>query len=88
MSRRTSRRQQQSMNEWRRTGRTLMLLAAGIPVEVAPGACYIPPDPERERQEFVRQIAARMELEPGQPAPMQGYIGTMDGFRVIASEPG
>lgn len=85
MSRRTTRRHQQAMNEWRRTGRMFWLASMGIPVQIGPGAWYIPPDPAKEREEFVRQLTARVPLEPGQPEPMRAEVGEFQGFRFITS---
>lgn len=83
MSRRTSRRRQQAMNQWRRTGRDLLRASLGIPVRLAPGAWYYPPDPRIEREEFVRQIMARVTLSPGQSV-MPAEVGRFDGVRIIA----
>jgi hypothetical protein len=48
---------------------------------------YIPPDPEQERQEFLRQLMAPAPDIEGPRRPlMRGEIGTLDcGFRFITS---
>lgn len=84
MSRRTSRRRQQAMNEWRRLGRWLRLADLGVPVKLGPGVWYIPSDPAREREEFVRQLTAKVPLQPGEPVPMRGEVGVIEGIRVMS----
>lgn len=82
MSRCTSRRNQQRMNDWRRHGRWVWLAGLGVPVPLGPAAWYIPPDPVREREEFIRQLTARVPLQPGDPVPMQGELGVYQGVRI------
>lgn len=87
MSRRNSRRRQQAMNEWRRTGRVYWLASLGIPVQIAPAAWFIPSDPVREREEFVRQIMAPVPDVEGPHRPViRGEIGSWEGFRFITSD--
>lgn len=87
MSRRTSRQNQQAMNEWRRTGRWAQLWMAGIPYSPKPGVWMVPSDPQKERQEFVRQLTERRPLDPGEPEPMRGEFGTWNGIRIITNSP-
>ncbi len=83
MSRRTTRRRQQALNEWRRNGRWTRLWDLGIPHSPKPGVWMIPSDPQREREDFLRQITASAPLEPRQPEFMRGYIGTFEDIRII-----
>jgi hypothetical protein len=50
------------------------------------GVLYLPPDPKVERQDFIRQLMERRPLEPGEPEPIRGEIGTFEGIRFITSE--
>lgn len=82
VSRKNSRKRQQAMNEWRREGRFAAMWMAGIPYWHK-GALFIPADPQKEREEFVRQLTARRPIEPGEPEPMRGEVGAYLGMRII-----
>jgi hypothetical protein len=82
MSRRNSRRRQQAMNQWRRDLPWRMAGIFGSPVYVGDGAWYVPPDPQREREEWCRQLTARHQLAPGEVV-MPAEVGRWDGMRVI-----
>ncbi len=88
MSRRTSRQRQQSMNQHRRD-RWMRLYDLGVPVWHM-GALFIPPDPAIEREEFVRQLTARVHLPPDEPDAEaylkrlhRGEVGQFLGIRII-----
>lgn len=44
---------------------------------------YLSPDPEKEREEFLRELMERRAPVHGEPAPMPGEIGRIDGLRFV-----
>jgi hypothetical protein len=57
----------------------------GTPVYMGNGAWFVPPDPVKEREEWVRQLTARRPLADGEIV-MEAEVGRWNGITIIDSD--